>query len=64
MIGRDTSCDLDTIEESSKTELKQFDEAFAEYKEGKSRNSSTGGTDKYFDNLVALIEEAARGLDL
>ena len=60
MIGRDTSCELDTIEESSKTELKQFDEAFAEYKEGKSSNR----TDKYFDNLVALIEEAARGLDL
>jgi len=58
------SANLDTIEESPKTELKQFDEAFAEYKDGKCGNIKVGETDKYFDNLVALIEEAARGLEL
>jgi len=63
-MSNNVSSDLDTIEESPKTELKQFDEAFAEYKEGKPANTSAGGTEKYFDNLVALIEEAARGLDL
>eukprot|EP00092_Neocalanus_flemingeri_P023281 GFUD01025243.1.p1 GENE.GFUD01025243.1~~GFUD01025243.1.p1 ORF type:complete len:337 (+),score=110.73 GFUD01025243.1:60-1070(+) len=56
--------DLDTIDESPKTELKQFDEAFTKYKEGSLDKLSAFGTDKYFDNLVALIEEAARGLEL
>ena len=55
--------DLDTIEESPQNELIQFDEAFSEYEEGKQAKISAAGTEKYFDNLVALIEEAAKGLD-
>ena len=53
--------DLCTIDESPKIELKQFDEAFAKYKEGKSANTRIE-TEKYFDNLVEFIEEAAKGL--
>ena len=52
---------LDIIGESPKNELKQFDEAFAKYKEGKPDDRID--TEKYFDNLVAFIEESARGLN-
>ena len=43
---------LDIIGESPKNELKQFDEAFAEYKKGKPNDRID--TAKYFDNLVAF----------
>ena len=54
--------ELNIIDESPKNELKQFDEALANYREGKSAANKTIETEKYFDNLVALIEEAAMGL--
>ena len=53
--------ELNIIDESPKNELKQFDEAFTKYKEGKADDKID--TEKYFDNLVAFIEEAAEGLN-
>ena len=46
----------DTIKETPKTKLTQFDE------EDK-RCHTIVNTEKYFDNLVGLIEECARDLD-
>ena len=53
---------LNISDESPKNELKQFDKAFAKYKEGKPADDRID-TEKYFDNLVAFIEETAKGLN-
>ena len=63
VVSRDQmAVDLSTIEESPKIELKQFDEAFAKYKERKSRSSRIE-TEKYFDNLLVFLSEVTKGLD-
>ena len=53
---------LNIIDESPKNEMKQFEEAFAKYKDGKPANDRID-TEKYLDILVAFIEEAAKGLN-
>merc|ERR1719347_1659282 len=66
--------ELSTIIESPRAEgLRQFQEVFQLYKQDKcvretqvSRHKSglPKGAEKYFDNLISMIEESARGLDL